>query len=112
MERPRLVGALVRVSTKVVALGLEQVGGQAGAAVAVEVGEGGGEGGDRNAEVDGGRDYVPPVRLRGTDRVAEVGIEQRAAGGEKESEGQVRLVALHCERIALVSAAYVRTGHM
>ncbi len=54
MEDAGFVGALVGVGAEVVALGLEQVGGQAGGAVAIVVGERGAEGGDGDAVLDGG----------------------------------------------------------
>ena len=59
----RLVDALVGVGAEVVALGLEQVGGQALGAVAVVEGERGGEGGRGHADLDGVDDGLAPACL-------------------------------------------------
>ena len=57
------VGSLVSMSTEVVSLSLQQVGGQAGSAVAVEVGQCRREGRDRDTHLYGGRDDSTPRRL-------------------------------------------------
>ena len=55
------VEALVGVGAEEVALGLEEVGGEAGGAVAVVVAEGGAEGGDGDAVGDGEGDGFAPM---------------------------------------------------
>ena len=69
VELSRAIDALVLVSAEVIALGLQQIGRQHGAAVTVVVGQCGAEGGHRNAEP--GRDHHahratphPPPRPR------------------------------------------------
>ena len=77
VERAGLVGAFVGVGAEVVALGLQQVCRQAVAAVAVVVGQGGGERGDGDAEFGGRCDDVPPRVLGFVDRFGEVRREQQ-----------------------------------
>jgi hypothetical protein len=72
-----LVGALVGVRAEVVALGLEQVGRQAGRAVAVVVGRARAERRRGHAALGGERDDLAPVRLRLLDGLVEVRIEQQ-----------------------------------
>ena len=69
------VGALVGVGTEEVTLGLEEVGGEAGGAVAVVVAEGGAEGRDRDAVEGGDADDFTPVLLRLAEHVFEERIE-------------------------------------
>ena len=69
VEHARLVDAVVGVGAEVVALGLQQVGRQPVAAVAVVVGQGRGEGRRGDAQLDGRRDDVPPGGLGLVDRL-------------------------------------------
>ena len=71
-----LVDAFVGVRAEEVALGLKKVGGKAGRAVAVVVGEGGAEGRRRHAALGGERNDLAPVRLRRLECLVEVGVEQ------------------------------------
>ena len=68
---------LVRVRPEVVALGLQQVGGEAGAAVAVEVVQGGAKDRGRQAELNRGRQHATPARLGLLDRRLEEVVEQQ-----------------------------------
>src|SRR5208283_1938822 len=74
-----LVHSLVSVSAEVIALGLEQVGGQPLAAIAVVERQRRGERRDGNARLDGPGHHVPPGRLAALDDAAEVPIEQQIA---------------------------------
>src|SRR2546428_4190395 len=56
----RVVEALISVGAEVIALGLEQIGGQAFAAVGVVKGQGGAEGWDRNALLCGSGHHAAP----------------------------------------------------
>ncbi len=66
-----------RYARRKVALGLQEIGGEAFGAVAVIVAEGGAEGRHSHAVFDGGLNGVAPVRLRFADNIAEVGIEDQ-----------------------------------
>ncbi len=57
---PRLIEALIGVSSEKVALGLEQIGGQALAAIGIVERQGGAERWDGDSLLDGGRDCVSP----------------------------------------------------
>src|ERR1043166_6003614 len=72
----RVVEALVGVGAEIIALGLEQIGGGTFAAVGVEEGEGGAEGGDGDAFLGGNRDNGAPRAVRGLYSLAEERIEQ------------------------------------
>src|ERR1043165_4740336 len=72
----RVVEALVGVGAEIIALGLEQIGGETFAAVGVEEGEGGAEGGDGDAFLGGNRDNGAPRAVRGLYSLAEERIEQ------------------------------------
>lgn len=63
-ESARLLQQFVRVRAEVVALGLDQVGGQNGRSVAVVEGESGAEGGRRDAELDCRSDHRAPAVLQ------------------------------------------------
>jgi hypothetical protein len=69
------VGALVGVGSKEVALGLEEIRGEAGGAVAVVVAEAGAEGRDRDAVQRRDADYFTPVLLGLAEYVFEERIE-------------------------------------
>lgn len=74
---PGGVGALVGVGAEVVPLGLEQVGGEPGRGVAVEVAEGGGEGGHRDAGLDSVSHHLPPRGNQALDGLTEVPVQQQ-----------------------------------
>src|SRR4051812_46082590 len=82
----RLVQTLVGVRAKVVALGLEQVGGQTGRAVTVVVRKGGAERRRRHATLGCERNNLAPIFLRLFHRLVEVGI--------KEQIGEVRIAGI------------------
>src|SRR5208283_1623281 len=67
---PGAVDPLVGVSAEEIALGLQQVGRQSLAAIAVEIGQGGGHGRNGNAVVDRRGADPPPAFLGPADRVA------------------------------------------
>lgn len=69
-----LIDAFVGVGAEVVALGLEQICGEAFGAVAVEEGEGGAEGGNGDAALSGDGDDVAPAFLAVTDFAFEIGV--------------------------------------
>ena len=71
-----LIDAFVGVGAEVVALGLEQICGEAFGAVAVEEGEGGAEGGNGDAALSGDGDDVAPAFLAVTDFAFEIGVQQ------------------------------------
>ena len=75
------VCAFVGVGTEVVALCLEEVGWESSAAVAVEVGESGGEAGDGESELDGGGDDAAPGGLGFFDSGAEEVVEEEVFEG-------------------------------
>ena len=60
----RLIGTLVGMRAEIVALRLQQVRRQGGAAIAVEIRQGGTEGLGWNAAIDG--EALPPVAAEGT----------------------------------------------
>jgi len=91
LEDARLVEALEGVRAEVVALGLQQVGGQPRAAVAIEEGERRREGGRGYAEQSPLRDDLPPRRLALLDGLDEVGSEQQVG---QLGVGLVRLLDL------------------
>ncbi len=64
------------MGAEVIALGLEEVGREAGAAEAVEEGEGGAEGGDGDAFADGAADDFAPGALAAFDGLFEEGVEE------------------------------------
>mmetsp|Transcript_16072 Transcript_16072/g.60802 ORF Transcript_16072/g.60802 Transcript_16072/m.60802 type:complete len:597 (+) Transcript_16072:1159-2949(+) len=70
------VGAVVGVGAEEVALSLHEVGGEAGAAVLVQVGERGGERGDGDAAGRGQRDDAAPGVLAGVDLGGELGVDE------------------------------------
>ena len=70
-----LVRALVGVGTEEIALGLEEVGGEAFGAVAVVVAEGGAEGGDGDAVEGGDAHHFPPALLGLAEHVLEERVE-------------------------------------
>ena len=70
-----LVESFVGVGPEEVALRLEEVGGEAGGAVAVVVAEAGGEGGHGNAVKSSERDHFAPVLLGAVEDVLEEGVE-------------------------------------
>src|SRR5690554_1380088 len=72
----RFVDALIGMGTKVVALGLQQVGGQAFTAVAIEIVEGGGNGGSGDAVHYSGGHYTAPAFLSLVHHILKEGIEQ------------------------------------
>lgn len=71
---PRLIGALVSVSTKIIALRLGQVLGQAIASVTVEIVEGRAKGWHRNTQLGGSDYHLAPSQLFGENGLFEVGI--------------------------------------
>ena len=77
MERSGLVDALVGVRAEEVALGLDEIRGQALAPVAVVVRERGGEGRNGNAEARGLADHATPTLLADTHGIGEVGREEQ-----------------------------------
>ena len=72
----RLIDALVRMGAEIVALRLNQVGGQAFGTVGVEIGERGRKAGRGNTEFDGRLNDVSPRRLRAFDGVFKVRREK------------------------------------
>ncbi len=77
MERPFLVDSLIGVSTKVVALSLQQVGWQSLHPVTVVIAQSRAEGGDRNAQ-DRCRSHDRAPRLLGTlDRFLKERMQQQ-----------------------------------
>ena len=64
------------MGAEVVTLSLEQVGGEAGAAVAVVVGEGAAEGRSRDAVFGGEGDDFAPTVLGVLNRLVEVRVEE------------------------------------
>ena len=73
----RLINAFVGMCAEVIALGLEQIGGEAFRAAAVIVAERGAEGWRGHAVFDRGLHAVAPVGLGFADNIAEVGIEDQ-----------------------------------
>jgi len=71
-----LVDALVGVCAEVVALGLEQVGGETLGTVAVKEGQGRGECGGGDAECDGVGEGLAPRILIGVDGGGEEAVEE------------------------------------
>ncbi len=71
------VDTLVGVSAKVVALGLDQIGGDTGAAVAIEIGQGSAHGRCGDAQVDGRAHDFTPVGLAAGDGILEEGSDQQ-----------------------------------
>src|ERR1019366_4948955 len=83
----RLVDALVGVRAEVVALRLQEVGGQAFAAESVEEGKRSGERGHRYSGRYGLRHHAAPGRLASFYHAGEVGIEQQIAERRITIEG-------------------------
>mmetsp|Transcript_2797 Transcript_2797/g.6129 ORF Transcript_2797/g.6129 Transcript_2797/m.6129 type:complete len:471 (-) Transcript_2797:146-1558(-) len=88
VEPALCISPLVGVAAKEVALGLDQVGRQAGTAVGVKVSKGGGDAGDGHAGRDGLPCHAPPGRLALGQLLREEGVDQEVG------EGGVALVGL------------------
>ncbi len=77
MKGPFSIRTLIRVSTKVIPLGLQQIRWEPSQSIAVIVGQGGGEGWSGQAEMRRCHDHRSPRSLGLLDGVLEVGIEQQ-----------------------------------
>src|SRR5262245_51686375 len=73
---PGFVGTLVRVSSKIVALSLQEIGRQSLAAISVEEGQGGGERRHRHTHLNGSPHGSTPGRLAAIDYAMEILVQQ------------------------------------